>query len=141
MNLAQASVQFGEAAVLSPDGSLVAFIGANGAGERQLYLRRLDRFDATPLSGTDGALSPFFSPNGRWIGFFSGGKLKKVAGGAPVTLADIQSARGGAWGEDDAIVFSPHQTAGTHLVRVPSAGGTPEPLTTLAEGEVIHLFP
>ena len=143
VSLAQANVQFGEAAVLAPDGSLVAFIGDNGAGERQLYLRRLDRLDATPLSGTDGALSPFFSPDGRWIGFFTAGKLKKVAvtGGAPVPLADLQSARGGAWSEDGTIVFSPHQTAGTHLVRVASAGGMVEPLAPLAEGEVIELFP
>ena len=106
-------------------------------------MRRLDQLQATPLSGTDDADSPFFSPDGQWIGFFAGGKLKKIAvtGGAAVTLCDAPSGRGGAWGEDGTIVFSPDQTPGTSLLRVSSAGGTPEPLTSLAEGEVTQLWP
>ena len=70
-------------------------------------------------------------------------KLKKIAvtGGAAVTLADAPSHRGGAWSEDDTIVFSPDQTAGTRLLRVSAAGGKAEPLTSLAEGEVIQVWP
>ena len=109
----------------------------------QLYVRRLNQLQAEPLLGTDDALSPFFSPDGQWIGFFARGKLKKIAvtGGAAVTLADAMSNRGGAWSEDDTIVFSPNQTTGTRLLRISSAGGTAEPLTSLAEGEVIQVWP
>ena len=100
-------------------------------------MRRLDQLQATPLSGTDDADSPFFSPDGQWIGFFADGKLKKIAvtGGAAVTLCDAPNGRGGAWSEDGTIVFSPDATPGTRLLRVSSAGGTPEPLTSLAERE------
>ena len=76
-----------------------------------------------------------------WV--FADQKLKKVAvnGGAVVPLSDAPSPRGGAWGEDDTIVFSPDQSPGTRLLRVASAGGTAEPLTSLADNEVVHLSP
>ena len=112
-SLASFDVQFGDATTLSPDGAVVAFVAQKGdEGRPQLYVRRLDQLQATPLSGTDDAVSPFFSPDGQWIGFFADGKLKKISvtGGAAVTLADAPSARGGAWSEDDTIVFSPNQT-------------------------------
>ena len=66
-------------------------------------------------------MGPFFSPDGQWLGFFGGGKLKKIAvtGGAPVTLADAPIARGGSWAEDGTIVFTP--TAGRRPVA--RAGG------------------
>ena len=69
----------------------------------QLYVRRLDQLKATLLPGTDDASSPFFSPDGRWIAFFAGGKLKKISvtGGAPVTVCDAANSRGGAWSDDD----------------------------------------
>ena len=134
---------FGDAMSLSPDGAVVAFVAQKSAGgSPQLYVRRLNQLQATPLSGTDDADSPFFSPDGQWIAFFAGGKLKKIAvtGGAAVTLCDAPSVRGGAWGEDGTIVFSPNQRR-ERLMRVSSAGGTPEPLTSLAEGEVTQLWP
>jgi serine/threonine-protein kinase len=142
--LAPFNVQFGDATILSPDGTMVAFVGQKAAGSTpQLYTRQLDQLQATPLLGTDDALSPFFSPDGRWIGFFAGQKLKKIAtsGGAVVTLSDAPSPRGGAWSEDDTIVFSPDQMPGTRLLRVSSAGGEAEPLTSLAEDEAIQLLP
>jgi serine/threonine-protein kinase len=106
-----------------------------------LYLRRLDQLTALPLAGTDGAVNPFFSPDGRWIAFFADGKLKKVAagGGATVTLADTPNARGGTWGDDDTLVFMPDMIGG--LWRVSSTGGQSVQLTTLAEGEVSHRWP
>jgi serine/threonine-protein kinase len=96
---------------------------------------------ATVLAGTEGAAGPFFSPDGQRLGFFSGGKLKKIAvtGGAPVALADAPSARGGSWTEDGTIVFTP--TSGSiGLWRVPAVGGTAERLTT-PEGEGTHRWP
>jgi hypothetical protein len=90
----------GAAAILSPDGQLLAFDALKSGAERSLlYVRRLDQLQATALSGTDGATSPFFSPDGQWIGFFADNKLKKIAvsGGAAVTLCDALSGRGGTW--------------------------------------------
>jgi len=151
----------GPAAVLSPDGSVLAFVARKAAGEKtpfdvfpefapvlvevptQLYVRRLDQLQAAPLAGTGGARNPFFSPDGQWIGFFAGGKLKKVGatGGAAVTLCDAPQDRGGTWSEDGSILFTPG--AQTGLWRVSSAGGAAEALTTPdpAAGETSHSSP
>ena len=121
---------------------MVAFVGQKGAAQsRQLYVRRLSQLQATPLSGTDNAVGPFFSPDGQWIAFFADGKLRKIAatGGPAVTLCDAPNARGGAWAEDGTIVFLPNQLGS--LMRVSSDGGTPAPLLSLVEGEVTQRFP
>ena len=133
----------GAAAVLSPDGSVLAFVARTAAGEAsQLYVRRLDQLEAAPLAGTEGASNPFFSPEGQWIAFFAGGTLKKVAvtGGAAVTLCDAPNNRGGTWSEDGSIFFARGQTG---LWRVSSAGGAAEALTTPdpAAGELSHNWP
>jgi serine/threonine-protein kinase len=143
VSLAPLNVQFGEAAVLSPDGTIVAFVAQRGVSRPQLYIRRLSQLQASPLSGTDDAVGPFFSPNGAWIGFFANGKLKKIAvtGSAPITLTDAPSARGGSWSDDDTIVFSPHSVPGTYLLRVPADGGTASPLMPLGDGEIIQAWP
>ena len=106
-----------------------------------MHVRRLDQLAATPLNGTEGASSPFFSPDGKWVAFFADLKLKKVpvTGGAVVSLADAPSPRGGSWGEDGTIVFAASYRAS--LMRVSAAGGPAQPLTTLAEGEITHRFP
>jgi serine/threonine-protein kinase len=135
---------FGDATILSPDGAVFAFVAQKGGGgSPQLHVRRLAQLQATALSGTDDADSPFFSPDGQWIAFFAGGKLKKISvtGGAAVTLCDAPNGRGGAWGEDGTIVFAPDSTAGVRLLRVSSAGGKPEPLTSLAEGQSTQRWP
>jgi Tol biopolymer transport system component len=144
LSLPAIQAQYGDAAVLSPDGAIIAFLAQRGEVDRhQLYVRRLDQAQPTPLSATDNAQSPFFSPDGRWLAFFAGGKLKKVAvlGGAPVVLADAPVSRGGSWGEDDWIVFSPSSNPGTQLLRVPAAGGLAEPVTPLVPGETLQLWP
>jgi serine/threonine protein kinase/Tol biopolymer transport system component len=136
--------QYGGATVLSPDGASVAFVAQKGeTGVTQLYVRRFDRLEAMPLSGTEGALSPFFSPDGLWIGYSADFKLKKIAvnGGASATLCDVAELHGGSWGEDGTIVFSPGRGPGARLLRVSSEGGTAEPLGPLAEGEAIQLWP
>jgi len=132
----------GAAVTISPDGRVLVFVGEKGTGGgAQLYVRRLAQLKAVPLAGTENAESPFFSPDGQWVAFFAGGKLKKVAvtGGAADTLCDAPTARGGMWAEDGSIVFAP--AARERLLRVSSTGGTPAPVTTLTEGEVTQRWP
>jgi len=139
--------ELGAAAVLSPDGTRLAFIGQTAAGQpSQLYLRRLSALQATAVTGTVGARDPFFSPDGQWVGFFADGKLKKVsvAGGAPIVLADAPGSRGGTWADDGTIVFQPSNAAGTNvgsLMRVPASGGTVERVIPLADKEVTQRWP
>lgn len=126
---------------LSPDGGKLVYVG--GGDNHRLYLRPLDKLAATALAGTEGASSPFFSPDGKWIGFFADGKLEKVAlaGGDPITLCDAPTNRGGTWLPDGTILFSPTLTSG--LMRVPDGGGTPTALTTpdTSKGERTHRWP
>lgn len=131
----------GSAVALAPDGRSLAYTARQANGPVQLYLRALDRYESVVMPGTDDAFHPFFSPDGRWIGFFAGGKLKKVlvAGGAPVVVADVRLPRGEAWTGDDAILVTPANT--TPLSRVPAAGGTLQPFSTLATGELSHRWP
>jgi eukaryotic-like serine/threonine-protein kinase len=120
----------GAAMTLSPDGRQMVYV--LHAGEKdQLYLHSLDRDHAGLLPGTEGAFAPFFSPDGQWVAFFAQQKLKKVAvsGGMAVTLCDAPDARGGDWGPDDNILFTP--TANSPLERVSANGGAPAPVTKL----------
>ena len=86
-------------------------------------------------------MSPFFSPDGKWIGFFTGNSLKKVAvdGGPSVTLCPTNSRLGATWGPDDTIVFASRSAPG--LMRVPAAGGEPTLLTTPEPEEGRHNWP
>jgi serine/threonine-protein kinase len=88
--------------------------------------------EARVLEGTAGAFAPFFSPDGNWIGFFAGNYLKKLAvtGGAPVTIAEVDSPQGAAWAPDSSIYVSANQAG--QLLRVPADGGTPQTVTTNA---------
>ena len=126
---------------LSPDGSLLAFVARTTGEAPDLYVRRLDQLAAMPLSGTGGASTPCFSPDGQWLAFFADRKLKKVpvTGGPVVTLADAPEPRGAWWAEDGTIVFAPHNRMG--LMRVSSVGGQAQPVTTLTHGEITHRFP
>ncbi|HYG09639.1 MAG TPA: hypothetical protein VD835_06675, partial [Pyrinomonadaceae bacterium] len=128
--------------VISPDGRRVALVVRDVAGKQSLWLRPLDALDAQPLAGTEAGGLPFWSPDGRSIGFIAAGKLKKidVSGGSAQTLSDAISV-GGAWNRDGVIVFSRSSTEG--LYRIPAAGGTPEPLTTLdkTRNEYVHAWP
>jgi eukaryotic-like serine/threonine-protein kinase len=93
---------------ISPDGQAIAFSGRNASGQTQVWIRSLDAADARPLLGTDGGVDPFWSPDGRAIGFFADGKLKKIilGGGPPDVLCDAVNPRGGAWSPEGFIVFS-----------------------------------
>jgi serine/threonine-protein kinase len=126
---------------ISPDGQRLVFPARGPDGKQQLAIRLLDQAQATPLPGTENGHDPFFSPDGEWVGFFGGGKLKKVFvhGGAPVTLCDAVNPRGGSWGEDGNIVAALNQQ--DVLSRVPDSGGTPQRFTKLGSGEVTHRWP
>jgi Tol biopolymer transport system component len=110
---------------ISADGTEIAYLASDGK-TTSVFLRRMDRLEASPLAGTQGALSPFFSPDGQWVGFFADGKLKKISthGGEPVVLCEAPMNRGGSWGRDDMIIFAPILFGG--LMRVSAAGGSPE---------------
>jgi serine/threonine-protein kinase len=127
---------------ISPRGASVAWSACKGT-HCQLYLRPFDQLAGHPIADTDGAAAPFFSPDERWLGFFAGGKLKKVAlaGGAPQILADASQPFGAAWMPDGRIVFAASTAGG--LMSVSSDGGEPVPLTapSAAAGEIRHVFP
>jgi len=117
--------------VLSPDGTRVAFAARTGKQGNAIWVRRLDSSTAEKLAGTDGSCCPFWSQDGKFIGFFSSGKLRKIsASGGPVTLlADAPNARGGAWSKDNVVLFAPDYRES--LWKVNANGGTPERVTKL----------
>jgi serine/threonine protein kinase/Tol biopolymer transport system component len=127
---------------ISPDGRRLAFV-ASSEGHNQIWVRALDSLTALPLAGTEDAGNLFWSPDSRSLGFFAGGKLKKVdaAGGPSQTLCDAGSGRGGTWNRDGVIVFTPDTQAG--LYRVPASGGTPAQITTpdVSKGEDSNRWP
>jgi serine/threonine protein kinase/Tol biopolymer transport system component len=130
--------------VISPDGRRIAFVAAKpGTGEGVLWVQPLNSPTAQPMAGTEGATYPFWSFDNRFVGFFSGGKLKKVDanGGPPQALCDAASGRGGTWNQDDVILFSASTT--DPLSRVPATGGTPVAVTALnvKNGELSHRWP
>ncbi len=95
------------------------------------------------MPGTEGAVNPFFSPDGQWLGFFAGGKLKKVSvrGGAAITLlGDALNTHGASWGSQGMIVYAAAPAASA-LRQVSDAGGTPQALTRLEKGETDHGWP
>jgi len=127
----------GSDVIISPDGSRIAYLSRG-----RIFTRRLDEASAIGLAITQGATSPFFSPDGRWIGFTANGKLRKVSveGGSEIVLCDAGASYiGGDWGEDGYIVMSPTAHAG--LARVLAAGGSPVPITELRGEERSHRYP
>jgi serine/threonine-protein kinase len=127
---------------ISPDGTTVVY-RASRDGVTQLFSRRLDALDAQAVPGTADATGPFFSPDGRWIGFDGDGVLKRVPldGGAVVDIAAAPGSATATWLEDDTIVFATNTSR--VLQRVPVGGGEVTSLTTLdqARGETLHLLP
>jgi eukaryotic-like serine/threonine-protein kinase len=111
---------------VSPDGRQIVFVGP-GQGSSQLWLRRLDQLTATPIAGTEGAYSPFFSPDGRQVGFIKGGSTVRIASldGAPtVTLTDTANTVSGDWGADGWVYFE----GGAGILRMRPTGGAVEPV-------------
>ena len=120
---------------------MLAFV-AVAKGKSGLWVRPLDRAAPLSLPGTDGASHPFWSPDGRSIGYFAGNKLWRasIASGSPLPICEVGVGRGAAWSEDGTIIFA---TYGRGLRRVPASGGSPVSLTDLdfSHGEVSHSWP
>jgi serine/threonine protein kinase len=128
---------------ISPDGTHLAYRA--GSGQSYIVVRALNQLDGQSLTSSSTGRQPFFSPDGRWVGFFASGELKKVSvtGGPAITVCKISGAgRGATWGEDDIITFATNDLA-TGLLRVPAAGGEPTTITTpdSARGEADHMYP
>jgi hypothetical protein len=125
---------------IAPAGLSVVYVGNTRDGS-QLFTRSLDRFDIAAIAGSEGALNPFFSADGEWIGFFAGGKLKKVRldGGPPTTICDASFGFGATWTDDGTIIFA--GLLGGGLSRVSADGGQPRPFTHLGAGEQSHRWP
>ena len=125
---------------MSPDGRRLAFVARNSKGAMQLWLRPLDALVARPLPGTEGATSPFWSPDSRFIAFFANRKLKKVeaSGGPAFTVCDAGGGAGGTWSPDGTIVFAAAQRP---LHKVSAAGGVPSVAVPFASGETGHMRP
>ncbi len=128
---------------ISPDGTRIAY-----SGHREghfLWLSSIDSSNAQKLAGTDGAGSPFWSPDGRSLGFVVNGRLQRLRIDSPQTPETVTTANpfaGAAWSPQGIILFQPEQ-AGTGLYRVPAAGGAVIPATHLnaARKEIVHRYP
>jgi Tol biopolymer transport system component len=134
---------FGGGLAVSPDGQTVAFI-ANVDGSIGVWVRPLDATDARLLPGTNGATTPFWSPDSKSVAFSSGDKLRAfdLVHGTLVNICDIPGTfTGGAWSEDGRILFGIREPGG--LLQVAASGGTPSQFTTpdRARGEVTHTWP
>jgi Tol biopolymer transport system component/tRNA A-37 threonylcarbamoyl transferase component Bud32 len=133
---------FGLAHAISPDGRWIVF-NAETDGPDLLYLRAIDSLEPRALAGTDGAVFPFWSPDSHSVAFFAKDRLRRldIATGSIQTICDAPQPRGGCWGADGTILLTPD--LGTGLFRVPAAGGSPVPVTSLdpSLGETSHRFP
>jgi serine/threonine protein kinase/Tol biopolymer transport system component len=118
---------------ISRDGRSIAYVARRSTGNR-IYLRRINDLSGQPIAGTEGGFSPFFSPDGRWLGFTSGGSLRKVPiqGGTPQDVAAVSNMLRATWSDSGWIVF--HKWSGG-LFKVQAAGGTPSELTHAGQGE------
>lgn len=127
---------------VSPDGREIVYASTVGTS-RMLFRRVIDQFEAKPIAGTEGAVQPFFSPDGKWVGFFTRHKLMKVAlsGGQPIELSPAALPRGAEWLADDTIIFCPFFYGG--IERVSASGGAPAAVSKVdrAAGERSHRWP
>jgi serine/threonine protein kinase/Tol biopolymer transport system component len=125
---------------LSPDGRHIVYVGAKTDATKQLWLHSLYSALGQPITGTEGASSPFWSPDSQWIGFFAGNSLKKVrvsSGLVQIVAMNVTTYGGASWNTDDVIVFPRTRPGG--LSRVSARGGPVTPATTATEGS--HFWP
>jgi serine/threonine protein kinase/Tol biopolymer transport system component len=125
---------------LSADGKQLAFVAVDADGASRLWVQPIGSLAARPLADTDGAIDPFWSPDGRSLGFFARGQLRRIdaAGGSAQILADAPVPLGGTWSRMGVIVYG----AGFGpLLSISASGGTPTTVTKMREGTVAHMGP
>ncbi|MDT8342012.1 MAG: protein kinase [Longimicrobiales bacterium] len=132
-SVAHIGVCCGPSVALSPDGGWLVFVGIAPGSGHALYRRRVGGLDIERIPGTEGASIPFFSPDGRWVGFYAAGRLRKapMSGGPPVPIAEVPRVDGASWGDNDVIVFA---VLGDSLRTVSAAGGAPRAVAHPEEG-------
>ena len=125
---------------VSPDGKELAFVAASDRGKETIWVRPLDSPNAVELTGTEGASYPFWSPDSRTLGFFSGGKLKRIdaTGGPILTICDAAGTRGASWNQEGTILFS---GTWTPVFKVSASGGTPTAVTNPTQVATSHRWP
>ena len=131
---------------VAPDGHTLAVVGKlEPERAKTLWLHEIGSRQARSLPDTEGAVYPFWSPDGKSLGFFADGKLKKldIAGGPVQIICDARSGRGGTWNKDGVIIFTPSGLLATGLYQVPAAGGTATRVTVpdAGRGEDSHRWP
>jgi eukaryotic-like serine/threonine-protein kinase len=126
---------------ISPDGARIAFVAVDTAGTRQLWVRRIDSPAAYVLTGTEEASYPFWSPDSRRVGFFAGGKMRRIdaTGGVATAICDAPNGRGGTWTVDDRIIFA--FEIRDHLRIVAASGGAPVAVTQMDTLHRTHRWP
>src|SRR3989441_8486400 len=128
---------------VSPDGLRIVFVVRSAGGKQLLWIRPLGALGGQPLSGTEDATYPFWSPDSRFVGYFAQSKLKKIdaSGGPSQTLCDAPNGRGGTWNRDGVIVLAPDQYSA--LYRVSAGGGRATPVTKLDDSKLqgTHRWP
>jgi Tol biopolymer transport system component len=128
--------------VLSNDGTQMAFVARDESGNTRIYVRALTDKEPKPVAGTERGIYPFWSPDGKSLGFFSAGRLHRVAiaGGPVLDIANSERPRGGAWTSDGNIIFDPDTTSGIFRVSA-SPGSTPVPVTTVSAEHTTNRWP
>jgi Tol biopolymer transport system component/tRNA A-37 threonylcarbamoyl transferase component Bud32 len=124
----------GVALAISPAGDKVVYVGNSARGSSsQIFLRRLDRPEAIPIAGTTDGSTPFFSPDGQWLGFYAEGRLRKVSilGGPSVPIVAVERSSEAAWGTDGRILY----IANNHILSVSADGGTPDTVLRAESGQ------
>jgi eukaryotic-like serine/threonine-protein kinase len=129
-----------EETALSPDGETLAFSATDASGQSSLWIRSLNSSEARRMDQTDGALLPFWSPDSQFIGFWAGGKLKRIhrSGGVPDVICSVPEIAEGAWGADGTVLFA--RAVNSPIVRVSPDGSNATPATSLLPGQVSHMW-
>src|SRR5215472_2752243 len=125
---------------LSPDGQTLAFAATDASGRNFLWIRALSSPEAQRIEQTDGALLPFWSPDSQYIGFWAGGKLKKVqrSGGVPEVIYNVPEIAQGTWGPDGTILFA--RAVNSPILRISPTDGAVTPVTSLLPGQVSQMW-
>ena len=129
-----------EQMTVSPDGEMLAFSATDASGQSSLWTRPLSSAEARRMDQTEGALLPFWSPDSHLIGFWAGGKLKKIprTGGLPDVICSVPEIAQGAWGADGTILFA--KAVNSPILRVSHDGASATPATSLLPGQVSQMW-